>query len=58
LSLTNRKPPVIPRRNLQMDGYTISRPNGKLTAGVGANDRVVARAISVSGGTLKFRLLI
>jgi hypothetical protein len=32
--------------------------NGRLTAGVGANDRVIARAISVSGGTLKFRLLV
>ena len=31
---------------------------GKLTAGVGAGDRVVARAISVASGTLKFRLLI
>lgn len=32
--------------------------NGKLTAGVVAGDEVIARAISVSGGTLKFRLLI
>jgi len=32
--------------------------NGKLTAGIGASDLVVAKAISVSGGTLKFRLLI
>ncbi|MDH7601922.1 MAG: hypothetical protein QHI38_07215 [Armatimonadota bacterium] len=32
--------------------------NGKLTAGVAEGDEVVARAISVSGGTLKFRLLI
>lgn len=32
--------------------------NGKLTAGVGAGDIVIARAISVGGGTLKFRLLI
>jgi hypothetical protein len=32
--------------------------NGKLTAGVVAGDEVVARAISVSSGTLKFRLLI
>ena len=31
---------------------------GKLTAGVGAGDQVVARAISVASGTLKFRLLI
>ena len=31
---------------------------GKLTAGVGVGDLVVARAISVSSGTLKFRLLI
>ncbi len=31
---------------------------GKLTAGVQAGDEVVARAISFSGGTLKFRLLI
>lgn len=31
---------------------------GKLTAGVAAGDQVVARAISLSGGTLKFRLLI
>jgi len=32
--------------------------NGKLTAGVAEGDEVVARAISVSSGTLKFRLLI
>jgi hypothetical protein len=32
--------------------------NGKLTAGVVEGDEVVARAISVSSGTLKFRLLI
>lgn len=32
--------------------------NGKLTAGVVAGDQVVARAVSVSSGTLKFRLLI
>lgn len=32
--------------------------NGKLTAGVMEGDEVVARAISVSSGTLKFRLLI
>ncbi|MBP8131892.1 MAG: hypothetical protein KA184_20125 [Candidatus Hydrogenedentes bacterium] len=32
--------------------------NGKLTAGVGEGDVVVAQAISVSGGTLKFRLLV
>ena len=32
--------------------------NGKLTAGVGAGDVVVARAISISSGELKFRLLI
>jgi len=31
---------------------------GKLSAGVQAGDMVVAHAISVSGGTLKFRLLI
>ena len=31
---------------------------GKLTAGVAAGDQVVARAILLSGGTLKFRLLI
>lgn len=31
---------------------------GKLTAGVSAGDIVVARAISVASGTLKFRLLI
>lgn len=31
---------------------------GKLTAGVGAGDEVVAEAISISSGTLKFRLLI
>lgn len=31
---------------------------GKLTAGVGAGDQVVARAISFASGTLKFRLLI
>ena len=32
--------------------------NGKLTAGVGAGDLVVAQAISVQGGILKFRLLV
>ena len=32
--------------------------NGKLTAGVAEGDEVVARAISLSSGTLKFRLLI
>ena len=32
--------------------------NGKLTAGVAEGDEIVARAISVSSGTLKFRLLI
>ena len=32
--------------------------SGKLTAGVAAGDEVVAKAISVSSGTLKFRLLI
>ena len=31
---------------------------GKLTAGVAEGDEVIARAISVSGGTLKFRLKI
>lgn len=31
---------------------------GKLTAGVGVGDEVVARAISCVSGTLKFRLLI
>ena len=31
---------------------------GKLTAGMQAGDQIVARAISLSGGTLKFRLLI
>ncbi len=31
---------------------------GKLTAGVGVGDQVVAEAISASSGTLKFRLLI
>ena len=31
---------------------------GHLTAGVGVGDVVVARAISVGSGTLKFRLLI
>ena len=31
---------------------------GKLTAGVAEGDETIARAISVSGGTLKFRLLI
>ena len=30
---------------------------GKLTSGVGAGDVVVAKAISISSGTLKFRLL-
>ena len=33
--------------------------NGKLIGGViGAGEHVIARAISVSGGTLKFRLLV
>ena len=32
--------------------------NGKLTAGVGEGDVVVAQAISVSSGTLKFRLIL
>jgi len=32
--------------------------NGKLTAGVQAGEEVIARAISASGGTIKFRLLI
>lgn len=32
--------------------------NGKLTSGVQEGDVVVARAISVASGTLKFRLLI
>lgn len=32
--------------------------NGKLTAGVQAGEEVIARAVSVSGGTIKFRLLI
>jgi hypothetical protein len=32
--------------------------SGKLVAGAGPDDQVVAKAISVSGGTLKFRLLI
>lgn len=32
--------------------------NGKLMAGVTEGDEVVAKAISISGGVLKFRLLI
>ena len=32
--------------------------NGRLTAGLQAGDQVVARAISLSSGTLKFRLVI
>jgi hypothetical protein len=32
--------------------------NGKLIAGVQAGEEIVARAISISSGTLKFRLLI
>jgi hypothetical protein len=32
--------------------------NGVLTAGVGAGDQVIAEAISVVGGVLKFKLLI
>lgn len=32
--------------------------NGKLTGGVTETDEVIAKAISVSGGVLKFRLLI
>jgi len=32
--------------------------NGRLTAGIGEGDLAVAQAISVSGGTLKFRLLV
>jgi len=31
---------------------------GILTSGVQAGEEVIARAISVSGGTLKFRLII
>jgi hypothetical protein len=32
--------------------------NGRLTNGGGSNDQVIAQAVSVSGGVLKFRLLI
>ena len=32
--------------------------NGKLTAGVGEGDLVIAEAISVVGGVLKFKLLL
>ena len=32
--------------------------NGKLTAGVGEGDLVIAEAISVAGGVLKFKLLL
>ena len=32
--------------------------NGKLTAGVQAGEEVIARAVAVSGGVLKFRLLV
>ncbi len=32
--------------------------NGKLRSGVGGNDEVVGEAISVTGGVLKFKLLV
>ena len=36
----------------------VHNANGNLTNGVGAGDQVVAKAISLSGGVLKFRLLV
>ena len=36
----------------------VHNANGNLTNGVGASDQVVAKAISLSGGVLKFRLLV
>ena len=36
----------------------VHNANGNLTNGVGAGDQVVAKAISMSGGVLKFRLLV
>jgi hypothetical protein len=44
--------------NISPDDDLRVSANGKLTAGAQAGDQVVARAISLSGGTLKFRLLI
>lgn len=44
--------------NITADADLKVSANGKLTAGVGAGDVVVARAISCVSGTLKFRLLI
>lgn len=43
---------INPNDDLKVSG------TGKLTSGVQAGELVVARAISVSGGILKFRLLI
>ncbi len=36
----------------------VHNTNGNLTNGVGTGDTVVAKAISVSGGVLKFQLLV
>ena len=36
----------------------VHNANGNLTNGVGAGDTIVAKAISVSAGVLKFRLLV
>jgi len=45
--------------NLQAnDLLKVHADNGNLTNGVQAGDVVVAQAISVSGGVLKFRLLV
>lgn len=43
---------INPNEDLKVSG------SGKLTSGVQAGELVVARAISISSGTLKFRLLI
>ncbi len=44
--------------NVQAGDFLKASANGKLTAGVGEGDVAVGQAISVSGGTLKFRLIV
>jgi hypothetical protein len=43
---------------IQAGDFLKASANGKLTAGIGEGDLAVAQAISVSGGTLKFQLLV
>ena len=45
-------------RIIQAGDLLKASATGKLTAGVGEGDLAVAQALSVSGGTLKFRLLV